>query len=201
MPLYDDHSPGKFDGTDPLDAARRHFERGRFAEAARALRFLIERDPTDPSAHAILALCLHRMGKAGDGERILGRALKMSPRDPVVNAIAGHLCIESERFDRAEEHLLNTLDTQPHDDESMRLLAVCHSCRGRYPEALEIAQRGLEMNPRNAGLWTVTGICQHGLGRTEDARASNEKAAEIEARAAKDATPAEPNRQDDPAGL
>lgn len=170
MPLYDDE--GDAEPADVLEVARRHYERGRFREAIRELRAAIDRAPSDAGAHAVLSLCLRRTGRSREGGRHLVRALGIAPRDRLVNIIAGHVCLENEDPDRAEDHFLTALDVAPRDDDSMRMLAVCHSLRGRYAEALEVARRGLDMNPQNASLWTVAGICQHGLGLRDESRQS-----------------------------
>src|SRR5262245_29581296 len=125
MPLFEDSSD-RSESSDPLEPARRHYERGDFGAAVRELQTLIQQRPGDHSAHAVLALCLHRMGRPVEGDRSLGKALRIAPRDPMVNVIAGHLCLETERYDRAEDHLLTALDVQPGDDDSMRLLAMTH---------------------------------------------------------------------------
>lgn len=173
MPTHDDQ-----DGAEPADAlelARRHYERGRYREAIRELKAAIARAPSDEppaSAHAVMALCLRRIGEGREASRQLVRALALAPRDPLVNFIAGHISLECDDADRAEQHFLNALDVAPKDDDSLRMLATCHSFRGRFAEALEVARRGIEVNPANAGLWKVAGICEHGLGLREESRKS-----------------------------
>lgn len=173
MPAHDDE-----EGALPLDAleiARRHYERGRYREAIRELRTAIARasDDQPPSeAHAILALCLRRCGEDREASGELVRALSLTPRNPFVNFIAGHVCLECNDPDRAEDHFLTALDVAPRDDDYLRMLATCHSFRGRYAEALEVARRGLDINPDSAGLWKVAGICEHGLGLREESRRS-----------------------------
>jgi tetratricopeptide (TPR) repeat protein len=173
VPAYEDDGEGT--PADVIEIARRHYERGRYPEAIRELRAAIARAPADDppvAAHAVLALCLRRAGDSREASRELLHALAAGPRDPLVNFIAGHICLECGDAERAEEHFLTALDVAPKDDDSMRMLAVCHSFRGRYADALEIARRGLEMNPDSAGLWKVAGICEHGLGLRDEARRS-----------------------------
>ena len=173
MPSYDDEEDGR--PADIIEIARRHYERGRYREAIRELRAAIARAAPDdplPAAHAVLALCLRRSGEERDAGRELVRALTLAPRDPFVNFIAGHVCLECGDPARAEEHFLTSLDVAPRDDDYLRMLAVCHSFRGQYADALEVARRGLEINPGSAGLWKVAGICEHGLGMREESRRS-----------------------------
>jgi tetratricopeptide (TPR) repeat protein len=173
VPAYEDESEGT--PADVIEIARRHYERGRYREAIRELRAAIARAPAnDPpaAAHAVLALCLRRAGEDQEASRELLRALAFAPRDPLVNFIAGHICLECGDAERAEEHFLTSLDVAPKDDDYLRMLAVCHSFRGRYADALEVARRGLEINPDSAGLWKVAGICEHGLGLREESRRS-----------------------------
>ena len=173
MPSYDDEEDGR--PADIIEIARRHYERGRYREAIRELRAAIARAAPDdplPAAHAVLALCLRRSGEEREAGRELVRALTLAPRDPFVNFIAGHVCLECGDPARAEEHFLTSLDVAPRDDDYLRMLAVCHSFRGQYADALEVARRGLEINPGSAGLWKVAGICEHGLGMREESRRS-----------------------------
>jgi len=173
VPAFDDD-----EGAQPADAieiARRHYERGRYREAIRELRAAIARAPSDDppaAAHAVLALCLRRSGEEREASRELLRGLALAPRDPFVNFIAGHVCLECGDPARAEEHFLTSLDVAPRDDDYLRMLATCHSFRGNYADALEVARRGLEINPGSAGLWKVAGICEHGLGMREESRRS-----------------------------
>jgi len=173
VPSFDDEEDGR--PADIIEIARRHYERGRYREAIRELRAAIARAAPDdplPAAHAVLALCLRRSGEERDAGRELVRALTLAPRDPFVNFIAGHVCLECGDPARAEEHFLTSLDVAPRDDDYLRMLAVCHSFRGQYADALEVARRGLEINPGSAGLWKVAGICEHGLGMREESRRS-----------------------------
>ncbi|HZN62367.1 MAG TPA: tetratricopeptide repeat protein [Planctomycetota bacterium] len=173
MPSFDDEEDGR--PADIIEIARRHYERGRYREAIRELRAAIARAAPDdplPAAHAVLALCLRRSGEEREAGRELVRALTLAPRDPFVNFIAGHVCLECGDPARAEEHFLTSLDVAPRDDDYLRMLAVCHSFRGQYADALEVARRGLEINPGSAGLWKVAGICEHGLGMREESRRS-----------------------------
>jgi len=173
VPSYDDEEDGR--PADIIEIARRHYERGRYREAIRELRAAIARAAPDdplPAAHAVLALCLRRSGEEREAGRELVRALTLAPRDPFVNFIAGHVCLECGDPARAEEHFLTSLDVAPRDDDYLRMLAVCHSFRGQYADALEVARRGLEINPGSAGLWKVAGICEHGLGMREESRRS-----------------------------
>ena len=173
MPAYEDEDDGR--PADIIEIARRHYERGRYREAIRELRSAIARAPSDDppaAAHAVLALCLRRSGEEREAGRELLKGLALSPRDPFVNFIAGHICLECGDPVRAEEHFLTSLDVAPRDDDYLRMLAVCHSFRGKYADALEVARRGLEINPDSAGLWKVAGICEHGLGMREESRKS-----------------------------
>ncbi len=173
MPAYDDDEGAR--PADIIEIARRHYERGRYREAIRELRAAIARAPADDppaAAHAVLALCLRRCGEEREAGRELVKGLALSPRDPFVNFIAGHISLECGDPARAEEHFLTSLDVAPRDDDYLRMLAVCHSFRGRYADALEVARRGLEINPASAGLWKVAGICEHGLGMREESRKS-----------------------------
>lgn len=173
MPAYEDHEEGR--PADIIEIARRHYERGRYREAIRELRAAIARasgDDPPAAAHAVLALCLRRSGEEREAGRELVKALALSPRDPFVNFIAGHVCLECGDPARAEEHFLTSLDVAPRDDDYLRMLAVCHSFRGKYADALEVARRGLDINPGSAGLWKVAGICEHGLGMREESRRS-----------------------------
>ncbi|HZL70927.1 MAG TPA: tetratricopeptide repeat protein [Planctomycetota bacterium] len=173
MPAYEDDEEGR--PADVIEIARRHYERGRYREAIRELRAAIARSASDDppaAAHAVLGLCLRRAGEEREAGRELVRALSLAPRDPFVNFIAGHVCLECGDPARAEEHFLTSLDVAPKDDDYLRMLAVCHSFRGRYADALEVARRGLEINPGSAGLWKVAGICEHGLGMREESRRS-----------------------------
>jgi tetratricopeptide (TPR) repeat protein len=173
VPAFDDDEASH--PADAIEIARRHYERGRYREAIRELRAAIARAPSDDppaAAHAVLALCLRRSGEEREAGRELVRGLTLAPRDPFVNFIAGHVCLECGDFERAEEHFLTSLDVAPRDDDYLRMLATCHSFRGRYADALEVARRGLEINPGSAGLWKVAGICEHGLGMREESRRS-----------------------------
>jgi tetratricopeptide (TPR) repeat protein len=174
VPSHDDDRDESLPA-DALQVARRHFERGRFPEAIRELRAAIAQAPADrpPAATvAFLALCLRRAGEEREAGRELVRALEAAPRDPQVNFIAGHISLECDDYVRAEEHFLTSLDVAPKDDDYLRMLAMSRSLRGEYADALEVARRGLEINPSNAGLWKVAGICEHGLGMRAESRQS-----------------------------
>jgi tetratricopeptide (TPR) repeat protein len=173
MPYYEDDEESR--PADVIEIARRHYERGRYPEAIRELRAAIARAGSDDppaAAHAVLALCLRRSGQEREAGRELVKGLALAPRDPFVNFIAGHIALECGDTAQAEEHFLTSLDVAPRDDDYLRMLALCHSFRGSYADALEVARRGLEINPSSAGLWKVAGICEHGLGMREESRKS-----------------------------
>jgi Flp pilus assembly protein TadD len=95
-------------------------KQGRFAEAIRHFRFLVERRPQDTEALRKLGAALAASGRADSGAAVLERAASIAPQDLAVRLLFGRVLAMAGRLDEAAEQFARAVDIEPHNDDARR---------------------------------------------------------------------------------
>jgi tetratricopeptide (TPR) repeat protein len=95
------------------------------------------------------------------------------------------ILLDDERYDEAEEHLLQAkelmADTDPEEEAHIELhLGEIATERERFEEALSHYQRIVELEPNSAGGWFYVGEAHEDLEHFEEAETSYKRAIELE---------------------
>jgi tetratricopeptide (TPR) repeat protein len=139
-------------------AAEARMEARRFAEAGALLNQALAYNPAEPEALTTLAMLLHREGRPDEAVTVFGQVL----HDHRTHArawlgLATSLAV-LEAEDAALESFGHAAAAAPTDAAPLGGLAELHFRAGRSDEALQAAQKGLEIDPDHP-------LCNWVLGR------------------------------------
>lgn len=134
--------------------ARLFFEVGRYADSARAMAVIAERDGADEPTLTLYASALERDGKRDAAREVAGRALKLNPSSARACRTLAHLDKRDGAYDAAAQRLQDQLQRYPGDDD-WRLryeLGGVLDRLGRYDEAWAVmAEAKRQLAPQSAG--------------------------------------------------
>jgi tetratricopeptide (TPR) repeat protein len=112
--------------------AHRHYE-----QARQALETAVALDAHNPAAYYFLADCTLRSGaeRKDAAENAIGQALKLSPADPWILALAGRIAFARGAYELAVERQRAAIAQRPRFIEAHRNLAEAYAALGRKQEA------------------------------------------------------------------
>jgi tetratricopeptide (TPR) repeat protein len=99
-----------------------------------------------------LGAVLGRMGRTDDAIVHLDRAEALLPDHPATSFTRGEVYAQVWRWAEAERAYTKAARLAPRDDRAWRALAIARGSMGDRQGALESAQMGLELNPRDPHL-------------------------------------------------
>lgn len=129
-----------------LSLAEARFYEGRYDEAERISRDLVDRDPADLQARALLGLALAQRGQPDEALRYLIK----SPDHPAVHLGRALALGQLGDFLEAEAAVRQALKLAPDSAEAHRALGTTLTQQGRHGEALAEFTRALKLDPENA---------------------------------------------------
>ena len=125
-----------FAQTEPVAVAVAEMQAGNLASAETTLRTELERQPSNPAALDVLAIVLDQQKKYAEAERIYGRAVTISPRDPsLVNNYANHL-VATGHLDEAKKMFSKVVALEPGNRNANVQLASIALTKKNGAEAL-----------------------------------------------------------------
>jgi len=120
---------------------------GRNGEAEELLRQVVEAHPDNHDAAYLLGLLLVELQQPEAALQVLERSAEGAPRNPRIRYNLGLLLQSMGRDPEAEEALRSALELEPHNPDYLFALADHYVKRGRFAEALPLAERLIEVVP------------------------------------------------------
>lgn len=129
--------------------ARLQLDGGDPAGASTTARFVLERDPVNEAAMAVLFLAARARGRLAEAEPFIDAALRVNDRSVMfLNWKA--ILLESRGSAREAEGLLTrALEANPDHGGSMANLGAFYGRHGRTQEAIALLERALRIDPGN----------------------------------------------------
>jgi predicted Zn-dependent protease len=116
---------------------------GRYEEARQALETAVALGASSPETYFFLADCTLRAGRKDDAEPLIRQALKLSPGDPWIQALAGRIAFERGDYQLAVERDRTAIRQRPHFLAAHASLAQAYAALGRKQESeAELEQAG-----------------------------------------------------------
>ncbi|HEY8593190.1 MAG TPA: sulfotransferase [Sphingomicrobium sp.] len=143
------------------------------------LRPVLKRRPTDVAAIRMMAELAARIGRLGDAENLLRRALELAPAFTAARANLATVLYKQQRPAEALEEL-DRITAQGESDlahSSLRAAAVGRL--GGHEEAIALYRQVLERHPGDPRIWMSVGHNLRTLGRVDEAIAAYRKGAEL----------------------
>ena len=152
------------------------------------LKQAIDIHPTYRDAYLLLGNAHFYLKKYDESISYFEKVLRLYPnfKDaktnlPVVLRDAGrYYGQEKNDIAKSEAYLLKSIQHNPSDPETLRLLGIVSGIKGDYPSALKYFNKILELDPKSAGAHVNLGTTYQNMGDKEKARAFFEKAVELD---------------------
>jgi predicted Zn-dependent protease len=149
---------------DPAAAAARAMREGRFADAERLYRGLIQQVPNEPRLQLNLALALHSGKKYADANLAFAQFLKTNPPPGPVHLVAGLSLLKANRPCDAAPILEKAKRWQA-SEQVLTELADAYSACKRYPQAGATYAEAAAKATANAGRLKRAAARAHWLAR------------------------------------
>jgi TolB-like protein/tetratricopeptide (TPR) repeat protein len=141
--------------------------------AEREYRRAIELNPSYATARHWYALRLRSSGRNEEALQQINRARELDPFSPVIRVVSGLIQLDVHDYDRAiEDFRYGALEIGPPELRWMGTagIGVAYAALGRYAEAVEEVERGLELNPDHPDLLALLGYIHARAGDASKAR-------------------------------
>ncbi|HLZ83965.1 MAG TPA: sulfotransferase [Caulobacteraceae bacterium] len=165
--------------TDPrLMAAADALCDDRLAVAEHLLRDHLKAHPTDVAAMRLLAETGTRLGRYGDVELLLARALELSPSFAAARYNLAIVLYRQQKGAEALPQLEALLAEDPSEPNYRNLMAACLGLVGEYERAVEIYEALLAEFPGQPKVWLSYGHALRTAGRRDQAVAAYHRCVE-----------------------
>lgn len=133
---------------------------------------------TDTNARELLiqGLQAHQAGNLETALDLYKRGLALDPRHPDGNRLYGTLCLQTARFEEAEQYLRHALQVAPTDAETHNNLGAVLLHTGRPSEAISSLRAAILLRPAYDDAHSNLGEALRQVGDTKGAQAAIEKA-------------------------
>jgi adenylate cyclase len=133
----------------------------------------VELSPSEPSPHVLLALVYQWRREFDAANAEADTALALQANDAITLGNLGSMLNWASRSEEALGLLQQAVRLDPfHPPDYLDRLAATHSGIGDYGLCVEVAKRGVALDPDYVGLHVTLAVCQAALGREAEARAA-----------------------------
>lgn len=154
------------------DRALLLYQQSRYDLAEQELHHALAEDPGDAHAHALLSLCLCDRKDHPAAMREAEEAIHLGPDVSFTHYALAYALYHSDRLQEAEAAIGQALELTPWEADYYSLLASIRFDRRRWAEALEAAERGLELDAEHIGCTNLRAMALVKLGRRAEAGAA-----------------------------
>lgn len=137
----------------------------------------VELDPPDPAPHVLLAMVYQFRREFDSASAAADMALALRPNDAITLSNLGSMLVWAGRSREAINVLQQAIRLDPfHPPNYLERLADAYAGVSDYSRCIEVAERGIALDPNYVGLHVSRTGCYAALGRLEEAKTA---AAEI----------------------
>ena len=159
-----------------LQRALHLIEQSRHDLAEPELRRQVASAPEDPLAHALLALCLSRIGKRTEATAEAQRAVGLAPNVAFAHYVLAGVLEDRDRLDEAAGAAQEAIRLDPEDADFHALLAQVRLAQRRWRPGLAAAEAALAIDPQHVTANNLRAMALVKLGRGDEAGATIEAA-------------------------
>jgi tetratricopeptide (TPR) repeat protein len=147
-------------------------QQGRHEQAINELRQSLTADAHDPYAHALLGLCFAKLENFQDATAETQQAIHLSPDFPFAHYAHASVLHDRHRNVEALAVINEALRLDSSDADYFALLSNIHIDEKNWRDALEAAERGLQLDSEHVGCTNLRAIALVKLGRKAEAGAT-----------------------------
>ena len=163
-----------------LSEGDEHLARGACAEAMQCYQELLGLDPRNAAALTSLGAACARLGRYGEAEHHLRRAVRISRGSPAAYFNLAGVLQSTGRYRESELPLRRALELKPAYTEARISLGMTLVLLGRLAQARDCYQKALKVVPRDTQALVGVGQIEALVGRFDAAEAAFRRALEID---------------------
>jgi predicted O-linked N-acetylglucosamine transferase (SPINDLY family) len=129
-----------------------HLKAGRYADAERIYRQVMEADKQYPAALINLGFVLREQGRTAEAREVLERAVCVAAEDADSHYLLGSILETTGPKDAGVSHLQKAIDLRPDFELARSELITALLKSGRYSEATKLCEESLSILPESADL-------------------------------------------------
>ena len=164
-----------------IATAARHFAAGRYPEAEKICRQVIEKRPNTADAHNILGAVLHRRGLAEEAIAEVREAIRINGRIGSYHANVGEMERKLGRLSAAERALTKAIEIEPNSAQAHNNLGIVYFDLREFAKAAESYRRAIALNAGYAEAHNNLGNAVRALGKLDEAIECYERALDVRA--------------------
>lgn len=138
-------------------------------QAEEGFRRAIALNPNYPTAHHWFSLCLSVKGQVDNALREIKRAQELDPLSPIIGANVAIVLLLKNDIDAAIEQCQKIIELNPNHPAGYDWLGQACLKQRRYPEAIALREKVVEMSQRSTGQLALLGYLYAVAGRRTDA--------------------------------
>ncbi len=160
--------------------AEAYFRIGRYHDAARLYRSLIDRGETDPALYNDLGGCLYKVAQYAEAEKFYRTAAESPAAPALALRNLGLARVQLGRVQEALVALEQYVESAPDQLDIVRLVGDLHARRGDYDIAIPFYEKCLQANPRDASALFSLSECYLLMGHRDSAIVGYRRVLELE---------------------
>jgi predicted O-linked N-acetylglucosamine transferase (SPINDLY family) len=129
-----------------------HLKAGRYADAERCYRQVMESDSHYPAALVNLGFVLREQGRSNEAREVLERAVRIAAEDADGHYLLGSILQITGPIDAEVAHLQKAIDLRPDFEPARHQLITTLIKSGRFAEATELCEESIAILPDSAEL-------------------------------------------------
>ncbi len=133
-----------------VQMAAKLYSEGKFGQAERVCRQVVEARPGNADAHNILGASLQALGRAQDAIAQLRIAVKLAPQAANIRANLGEILRQNGQLDEAAIELEQAVTLDPRNAQALNNLGILNYDRREFDEAAKRYRQALEIRPNMA---------------------------------------------------
>ena len=133
--------------------------RGKFDQAEKIFKKIIQRSPFDYQAYVELGNCYLWQSKNSQAEEILKKAIEINPNYSRAYARLGNCYLNQDKYLQAEEMFEKAIELDSEEYCVYLELAECYREQGKYPQAEETLKKVIKINPHRHTAYIQLSIC------------------------------------------
>lgn len=159
-----------------IERAQLLLEQGRIAEAEKSIREVLQQDPENDFALALLARCYFNHKDFAKGIELVQKAISIFPQEPFYYYLLGFAYYQQDNYTQARYNLDKVITLNPFYAEAFGLYGYVLLEEKQFEAALQKANEGLAVDAENITCLNARSTALNKLKRTDDAFATMQDA-------------------------
>jgi tetratricopeptide (TPR) repeat protein len=157
------------DASSSMERANLLLEQGRYSDAERQVKQVLEQEPENDYALSVLSRCYLNDGQYDKGIEVIQRAISIEPEESFYYYLLGFGYYQKDMHLPALEHAKKAIELDPYHSDYFGLLASIFLDDKNYEKALASADEGLALDPGNITCLNIRSRALNRLKRTDEA--------------------------------